>query len=64
VLKRRDFLRLSFVGFGLSAIPIDMENIADKIKLALQQVQRVYSEVEIETVMSGNWLRVLRRSLG
>ena len=50
-------------GFGLNAIPWEMDSIADMIMLAERLVKRGYSEAEVEGIMNGNWLRVLRKGL-
>jgi membrane dipeptidase len=47
--------------FGKEQSPYDIETIADLQKIPTLLKKRGYSEVDIEKVMSGNWLRFLRR---
>ncbi|MEW5869627.1 MAG: membrane dipeptidase [Chloroflexota bacterium] len=49
--------------FGAEAIPEEMDSAADLIKLAETLTGRGYTQEDIEGVLNGNWLRVLRRSL-
>ncbi len=50
-------------GFGLNAIPMEMDSIADVVRLAEVLARRGYSNQDVERIMNGNWLRVLRKSL-
>jgi membrane dipeptidase len=50
-------------GFGLNAIPLEMDSIAEMIGLADVLVQRGYSKEDIENIMNGNWLRILQKGL-
>lgn len=47
--------------FGKEQCPYDLETIADLQKLPEKFAERGYSEVDIENIMHGNWLRFLRR---
>jgi membrane dipeptidase len=51
-------------GFGAEATPLGMDTAADLLKLAESLAANGYSTDDIEAVMNGNWLRVLRRCLG
>jgi len=48
-------------GFGLNAIPAGMNSAADLIKVASVLESRGYSREDIEKIMNGNWLRILRK---
>ncbi len=50
-------------GFGLNAIPMEMDSIADVVRLAEVLGRRGYSNQDVERIMNSNWLRVLRKSL-
>jgi len=50
-------------GFGCEAIPREMDTIADLGMVAQVLDQRGYSPADIERIMNGNWLRILRSSL-
>ncbi len=47
--------------FGKEQCPSDIETIADLQKIETLLSQRGYNKTDIENVMSGNWLRFLRR---
>jgi membrane dipeptidase len=49
-------------GFGREQSPGDLDTIADLQKLPGQLGQRGYSAADIEKIMSGNFLRLLRRA--
>lgn len=49
-------------GFGKEQCPMDIETIADLQKINTLLSQRGYSATDIENVMSGNWLRFLRKA--
>jgi membrane dipeptidase len=49
-------------GFGTEQGPADLDTIADLQKLPELLSKRGYSEQDIEGIMSGNWLRFLRRA--
>jgi membrane dipeptidase len=48
--------------FGKEQSPLDIETIADLQKIPVLLRKRGYSELDIENVTSGNWLRFLRRA--
>lgn len=50
-------------GFGAESIPAELDTVADlwKVHEALAAVQ--FSEEDMNEIMSGNWLRILRNSL-
>jgi len=50
-------------GFGAESIPAELDHVEDLHKLEDALVQADFSEDDVNNVMSGNWLRVLRRSL-
>ena len=48
--------------FGKEQCPYDLETIADLQKIPALFKARGYSDVDIENLMSGNWLRFLRKA--
>jgi membrane dipeptidase len=48
--------------FGTEQSPTDLNTIADLAKLPDLLTKRGYSAADIEGVMSGNWLRLLRKA--
>ena len=48
--------------FGREQCPYDLETIADLQKIPVLLQKRGYTEVDIENVMHGNWLRFLRNA--
>lgn len=50
-------------GFGLSAVPEDLDTVADANKLGPILSARGYKVGEVEAVLGGTWLDVLRRAL-
>jgi membrane dipeptidase len=50
--------------FGKEQTPYDLETIADLQKLPVMLSKRGYSSPDIENIMHGNWLRLLRRAWG
>jgi len=48
--------------FGREQCPYDIETIADEQKIPALLKSRGYSDVDIENVMHGNWLRFLRKA--
>lgn len=50
-------------GFGVESIPAEMDTIADLAQIAEALLRRGYQAADIEAIMNGNWLRILRRSL-
>ncbi|MDO3642956.1 dipeptidase [Mucilaginibacter sp. L3T2-6] len=49
--------------FGREQCPYDLETIADLQKIPGMLKKRGYTDIDIENVMHGNWLRFLRRAL-
>ena len=50
-------------GFGAESTPAELDTIADLPKIAGALKARGYTEADIEAIMGGNWLRILRRAL-
>lgn len=50
-------------GFGLSDIPSELDTIADLHALAPVLSQRGYNESDIQNILGGNWVNVLRKGL-
>lgn len=50
-------------GFGVQEIPTGMDSAADLLKIADTLVNWGYTDEDIEQVMNGNWLRILRQCL-
>lgn len=50
-------------GFGLEKVPAGLDTVADIRLIGEALGSRGYSENDIEAILGGNWLRILRRSL-
>ena len=50
-------------GFGAESAPAELDTIADLPKVATALKARGYAEADIEAILGGNWLRILRRAL-
>lgn len=50
-------------GFGVEDIPAEFDSIADIVKIADALLGRGYAQADVEAIMGGNWLRLLRRIL-
>lgn len=50
-------------GFGLQSVPPEIDTIADLQKLAPMLAERGYSQNDIESIFSKNWLRILDKIL-
>lgn len=50
-------------GFGLESIPEGMDSVADLAKIADGLLEWGYSREDVELIMYGNWLRILRSCL-
>ncbi|MGH2388730.1 MAG: membrane dipeptidase, partial [Chloroflexota bacterium] len=48
-------------GFGREQSPYDLDTIADSQRLGGLLTRRGYSDHDVEAIMHGNWLRLLRR---
>ena len=49
-------------GFGAEHIPAELDTIADLPKIATKLKERGYEPDDIEAIMGGNWLRILRKA--
>jgi len=50
-------------GFGLDSIPLELNSVADLAKIGTALCQRGYSIADVDAILSGNWLRMLKKSL-
>jgi membrane dipeptidase len=50
-------------GFGAESIPAEMDTVADLKKVEEAMKAKGYSDGDTEKIMSGNWLRILRKGL-
>ena len=50
-------------GFGAESTPAELDTVADLGKVADALKARGYAQVDVQAILSGNWLRLLRRSL-
>jgi len=50
--------------FGTEQTPYDLDTIADITKFKDILHKRGYDKKDTENILSGNWLRVLRKALG
>jgi membrane dipeptidase len=50
-------------GLGYQDIPAEMDTVRDHYKIGVELSQRGYSQAQVEQVMFGNWLRLLRAML-
>ncbi|MCS6963955.1 membrane dipeptidase [Thermoflexus sp.] len=50
-------------GFGAESAPAEFDTVADLPKIAQALREAGFAEADIEAVMSGNWLRILRKGL-
>jgi len=51
-------------GFGMKSTPAGFDTVADLQIVAPELEKRGYSAADVELIMSGNWVRVLRSALG
>jgi membrane dipeptidase len=51
-------------GFGMKSTPAGFDTVADLQIIAPALDRRGYSAADVELIMNGNWLRVLRGALG
>lgn len=50
-------------GFGMEAAPAEIDTVADLLKLIEPLRRRGYGDGEIEAILGGNWIRLLREGL-
>src|SRR5574341_1224838 len=50
-------------GFGVEHVPVEIDTVADLQKIGALLADRGYTQSQIQAVMSGNWLRILRAGL-
>ena len=50
-------------GFGAESAPAEIDTVADLGKVGESLKMRGYAHADVEAILSGNWLRLLRRSL-
>jgi membrane dipeptidase len=50
-------------GFGAESTPAELDTIADLPKVATALKARGYADADVEAILGGNWLRILRRAL-
>ncbi|HLF01817.1 MAG TPA: membrane dipeptidase [Anaerolineales bacterium] len=50
-------------GFGVEHAPAEIDTVADLGLIGGKLKERGYAETDVEKVMGGNWLRILRRGL-
>ncbi|HET9589067.1 MAG TPA: membrane dipeptidase [Anaerolineales bacterium] len=50
-------------GFGWQSIPHELDSVADLQMIASRLIARGYSEIDAANILSGNWLRFLRKHL-
>lgn len=50
-------------GFGLPAVPYEIDTIADLQKLETRLIQRGYRQDEVQCIFNGNWQRMLEKGL-
>jgi membrane dipeptidase len=50
-------------GFGAESIPAEMDTVADLRLIGNALAELGYSEEDIERVLRGNWMKILRRGL-
>ena len=50
-------------GFGLQSSPAEIDTIADELQIGDLLLRRGYASADVEGILSGNFLRIMRRSL-
>jgi len=50
-------------GFGLQSVPDGLESVADLQTIASKLSERGYNQTDVENILGGNWLRLLREHL-
>ncbi len=51
-------------GFGMKSTPAGFDTVADLHIIAPALEKRGYSAADVELIMNGNWVRVLKGALG
>jgi membrane dipeptidase len=49
-------------GFGTADIPHELDSVADLSKIGDKLLERGYAQSDVENIMGGNWLTLLRRT--
>jgi len=50
-------------GFGAADIPAELDSVADLSKIGEKLTERGYTTIDVENILGGNWLHLLRRTL-
>jgi membrane dipeptidase len=50
-------------GFGVEAVPHEIDTIADLVQLVPQLTKKGYNQDDIAQILSGNWFRILQENL-
>lgn len=50
-------------GFGLESSPAEIDTVADLLKLAEPLRRHGYGETDVQAILGGNWIQLLRRGL-
>lgn len=50
-------------GYGVEGAPLELETVADLRKLEEPLRKQDYSQLEIENILGGNWVRILKKGL-
>jgi membrane dipeptidase len=49
-------------GFGIEQTPVDLDTIADLSRLPDMLAKRGYSHADVENILHGNFLRLLKKA--
>ena len=50
-------------GYGAESLPVEMDTVADLALIEKALTGRGFSTADVERILNGNWLRILRTSL-